>query len=202
KALPHAGIGVKSYAWATSPLRRYVDLVNQWQIIACVRHGKTAALAAPFKPKDADLFSIISSFDTAYSAYNGYQAGMERFWTLKYLEQNGITEIEASVIKEGPGGSFLVRAESLPLVLPVLGAQGLPRGARIKLRLGEIDEITLDVNGTLIERLDNPDNAAAGAAAADAAEQAAEDEDDAVAGPIAIAVDMNEADSAAPPAAP
>jgi exoribonuclease-2 len=38
KALPHAGIGVPSYAWSTSPLRRYTDLVNQWQIIACVRH--------------------------------------------------------------------------------------------------------------------------------------------------------------------
>ncbi len=199
KALPHAGIGVKSYAWATSPLRRYVDLVNQWQIIACVRHGKTAALAAPFKPKDADLFAIISSFDTAYSAYNGYQAGMERFWTLKYLQQNAITELEASVIKEGPGGSFLVRAETLPLVLPVLGAQGLPRGARIKVRLGEIDEITLDVNGTLIERLDSPE-ATAGAAAAGADEEVAEDEDDAVAGPIAIAVDMNETDTTTPPA--
>jgi exoribonuclease-2 len=113
KALPHAGIGVKSYAWATSPLRRYTDLVNQWQIIACARHGKTAALAAPFKPKDAELFSIISSFDAAYSAYNGYQAGMERFWTLKYLEQNGITELTATVFKEGPGGSFLVRGDEL-----------------------------------------------------------------------------------------
>jgi exoribonuclease-2 len=97
KALPHAGIGVKSYAWSTSPLRRYTDLVNQWQIIACARHGKTAALAAPFKPKDAELFSIISAFDAAYSAYNGYQAGMERFWTLKYLEQQGITELTATV---------------------------------------------------------------------------------------------------------
>ncbi|MEO7390886.1 MAG: ribonuclease catalytic domain-containing protein, partial [Ramlibacter sp.] len=85
KALPHAGIGVKSYAWSTSPLRRYTDLVNQWQIIAAARHGKTAALAAPFKPKDAELFSVISSFDSAYAAYNGHQAGMERFWTLKYL---------------------------------------------------------------------------------------------------------------------
>jgi exoribonuclease-2 len=197
KALPHAGIGVKAYSWATSPLRRYTDLVNQWQIIAAARHGRTAALAAPFKPKDADLFAIISSFDTAYSAYNGYQAGMERFWTLKYLEQNGITEIEASVIKEGPGGSFLVRADNLPLVLPVLGAQGLPRGARLRLRLGEIDEITLDVNGTLIERLDSPEAQATGAG-----EEATEDEgeDDAVAGPIAIAVDMNETDSVTPPA--
>ncbi|WCM92576.1 RNB domain-containing ribonuclease [Acidovorax sp. NCPPB 2350] len=190
KALPHAGIGVKSYAWATSPLRRYVDLVNQWQIIACVRHGKTAALAAPFKPKDADLFSIISSFDAAYGAYNGYQAGMERFWTLQYLRQNGIAEIEASVIKEGAGGSFLVRAETLPLVLPVLGAQGLPRGARVRVKLGEIDDITLDVNGTVIERLDSP------AGLPPTAEDGAEDDEEAVAGPIAIAVDVNEAEAA------
>ncbi|KLR57724.1 ribonuclease catalytic domain-containing protein [Diaphorobacter sp. J5-51] len=189
KALPHAGIGVKSYAWATSPLRRYVDLVNQWQIIACARHGKTAALAAPFKPKDAELFSIISSFDAAYSAYNGYQAGMERFWTLKYLQQNQITELDATVFKEGPNGSFLVRADTLPLVLPVLGAQQLPRGARVRVKLGEIDEITLDVAGTLVARLDDP---------LDASDDGPVDEDEgdeeAVAGPIAIAVDVNEAE--------
>ena len=194
KALPHAGIGVKSYAWATSPLRRYVDLVNQWQIIACVRNGRTAALAAPFKPKDADLFSVISSFDAAYSAYNGYQAGMERFWTLQYLQQNEITEIEATVFKEGPGGSFLVRADALPLVLPVLGAQNLSRGARVRVKLGEIDEITLDVNGTVLERLDSP---ADSAEAAPQGDEAGEDDEDAVAGPIAIAVDVNEAEAGA-----
>ncbi|WP_119965294.1 ribonuclease catalytic domain-containing protein [Simplicispira lacusdiani] len=186
KALPHAGIGVKAYSWATSPLRRYTDLVNQWQIIACARHGKTAALAAPFKPKDADLFSIISSFDAAYSAYNGYQAGMERFWTLKYVEQNHITELTATVFKEGPGGSFLVRADELPLVFPVLGAQNLPRGARIRVRLGEVDEITLDVHGSLIERLDDPQDASDDGPVEDA------EDDEAVAGPIAIAVDVNE----------
>jgi len=189
KALPHAGIGVKSYAWATSPLRRYVDLVNQWQIIAVVRHGKTAALAAPFKPKDADLFSIISSFDAAYGAYNGYQAGMERFWTLKYVEQNGITELNATVFKEGPGGSFLVRADDIPLVFPVLGAQNLPRGARLKVKLGEVDEITLDIHGTVIERLDDPADASDDGPVDDEADE------EAVAGPIAIAVDVNEADA-------
>jgi exoribonuclease-2 len=189
KALPHAGIGVKSYAWATSPLRRYVDLVNQWQIIACARHGKTAALAAPFKPKDAELFSIISAFDAAYSAYNGYQGGMERFWTLKYLQQNHITELTATTFKEGPQG-ILVRADTLPLVLPVLGAQGLARGARVRVRLGAIDEITLDVSGTVIEQLDTMP-----AAATD--EGAEEDEDEVSAGPIAIAVDMDEAEAPA-----
>ncbi len=195
KALPHAGIGVKSYAWATSPLRRYVDLVNQWQIIACARHGKTAALAAPFKPKDAELFGIISSFDTAYSAYNGYQAGMERFWTLKYLQQNQIATLDATVIKDGRGGGdFLVRADSLPLVLPVLGAQNLERGARVRVQLGEIDEITLDVSGTVTERLDDP------ADPSDDGPVEEDDDDSAVAGPIAIAVDVNEANDNASPA--
>ena len=85
KPAPHAGMGVAQYTWATSPLRRYVDLVNQWQIIACARHGRTAALAAPFKPKDAALFSIISGFDAAYAAYNDFQYGIERYWTLRWL---------------------------------------------------------------------------------------------------------------------
>ncbi|MDW5445032.1 ribonuclease catalytic domain-containing protein [Polaromonas sp. SM01] len=186
KSLPHAGLGVKSYAWSTSPLRRYTDLVNQWQIIACTKHGRTAALAAPFKPKDAELFSIISGFDGAYSAYNGFQAGIERYWTLKYLQQNGITELTATSFKDN-----LVRADDLPLVLPAMGAQGLPRGAKVRIRLGEIDEITLDVSGTVIERLDTVVDEAA-------AEQVDEEDNDSelAAGPISIAVDLNEPDAA------
>ncbi|PQA76704.1 ribonuclease catalytic domain-containing protein [Rhodoferax sp. TS-BS-61-7] len=181
KALPHAGIGVKSYAWATSPLRRYTDLVNQWQIMACARHGKTAALVAPFKPKDAELFAIISAFDTAYSAYNGYQGAMERFWTMRYVQQHGITELVATVFKEN-----MVRADDIPLVLPVMGAQGLPRNAKVRIKLGEMDLITLDVHGTVVERLDAP------AETPNTEVDESEDEDD-VAGPIAIAVDVNEA---------
>ena len=191
KALPHAGLGVPSYAWSTSPLRRYTDLVNQWQIIACAKHGRTAALVAPFKPKDAALFAIISGFDEAYSAYNGFQSGIERYWTLKYLQQNGITELTATAFKDN-----LVRADDLPLVLPALGAIGLPRGARVRVRLGEIDEITLDISGTVIERLD----LVAEVSLADVAEDEDEDESEGMAaGPISIAVDVNEpaADAAA-----
>lgn len=186
KAAPHAGIGVKSYAWSTSPLRRYTDLVNQWQIIAAARHGRTAALAAPFKPKDAELFSIISGFDAAYGAYNACQAGMERFWTLKHLQQEGITELTATIFKDGPGG-LLARADDIPLVLPVVGGQGLARGSRVRVKLGEIDEITLDVAGTVVERLDAPP--------ADAS--AEEDEgEELAAGPIEIAVDVRDAQAA------
>jgi exoribonuclease II len=180
KAQPHAGIGVPAYAWSTSPLRRYVDLVNQWQIIACVRNGATAALVAPFKHKDANLFAIISAFDAAYSAYNGFQNGMERYWTLKHVEQTGITELTATLFKDN-----LVRADTLPLVLPVMGAEGLPRGAHVRVRLGAVDEITLDISGTVIERLDLPGDAMD-------SDEESEDDNDGVATPLALAIDIND----------
>jgi len=177
KALPHAGMGVAQYTWATSPLRRYVDLVNQWQIIACARHGRTAALAAPFKPKDAQLFSIISGFDAAYAAYNAFQNGIERFWTLRYIEQNGIKELTATVMKDG-----LVRADELPLVFRALGCEPLPRGAHVKVRVTGIDEMTLDLHANLVERLDEV-----------IAETESEEEDEEEAsGPLTLAIDVNE----------
>ena len=188
RAQPHAGIGVKAYAWSTSPLRRYVDLVNQWQIIACARHGNTAALVAPFKHKDANLMAVISAFDAAYTAYNGFQNGMERFWTLRHLQQTRTTELTATLIKDN-----LVRADALPLVLPVLGADGLPRGAHVKVRLGSIDEIALDVSGTVVERLDGP---------VDAVDASEDDDGDELAAPLALAIDVNEAEAGTPDAAP
>ncbi|MBO9689218.1 MAG: RNB domain-containing ribonuclease [Mitsuaria chitosanitabida] len=186
KPAPHAGMGVAQYTWATSPLRRYVDLVNQWQIIACARHGKTAALAAPFKPKDAQLFSIISGFDAAYSAYNGFQSGIERYWTLKYLQQQGITELTASVLKDG-----LVRADTLPLVFRALGCENLPRNSHVKVRITGLDELTLDVHANLVERLD---------AEAEPAADTEPDEDEEPAGVLTLAIDVN--DEGAEPAAP
>jgi exoribonuclease-2 len=185
KAQPHAGIGVKCYAWSTSPLRRYTDLVNQWQIIACARHGNLAALKAPFKPKDAALFSIISGFDAAYTAYNQFQNGMERYWTLRHLGQAGITEIDGAVIKDG-----VVRADSLPLVLNVMGADGLPRNARVRVKLGAMDDISLDIGGTVVERLDAQ-------VASEVPEDTEGDDLEDLGGPIAIAVDLSDAEAPA-----
>jgi exoribonuclease-2 len=185
KALPHAGIGVPAYAWSTSPLRRYTDLVNQWQIIAAAQHGATAALAAPFKPKDAALFSIIASFDDAYANYNQFQNTMERYWTLQAVQQRGITELTAVVMKDG-----LARADDLPLVLPVMGAKELPRGARIRVRIGEIDFIALEVTGMLLERLDFDARDEDAKPVMD--EEGDEGDDDAGLPTVAIAIDVNE----------
>ncbi len=183
KPAPHAGMGVAQYAWSTSPLRRYVDLANQWQIIACARHGRTAALAAPFKPKDAALFGVISSFDTAYSAYNGFQQQIERYWTLRWLQQNEVVELDGAVMKDG-----LVRADTLPLVLRVPGTESLARGSRVRARITDIDLLTLDVFAALAARLD----AQPAATGADAAADDAADDDTEAAGALHIAISLDE----------
>ena len=186
---PHAGMGVAQYAWATSPLRRYVDLVNQWQIIACVRHGRTAALAAPFKPKDVSLLGIIADFEASYAAYNAFQASIERYWALEYLRQNDLHELEATVMKDG-----LVRTADLPLVFRAVGADSLPRGAAVRVRVGAADLLTLDLGATVIAQAST-----ASTTPAAAAPPAADDDDgEASAGPIAIAIDIAADDAAAP----
>ena len=185
KPSPHAGMGVSQYSWATSPLRRYVDLVNQWQIVATVRHGRTAALAAPFKPRDATLFSIISSFDAAYAAYNDFQQTIERYWTLRWIEQRQLRELEATTMTNG-----LVRADTLPLVFKAVGCESLPRGTRVRVGLKSLDTLTLEVHAALLARLG--DVAAAEAVAPEA-------EDDESAAPIALqlAIDVSESDAPA-----
>ena len=176
---PHAGIGVAQYAWSTSPLRRYVDLVNQWQIVACARAGRSAALIAPFKPKDVQLLATIADFDASYGAYNAFQSQVERYWSLRYLMQNDLHELDAAVMKDG-----LVRADALPLVFRAVGAEQLGRGTGVRVRIGAIDLLTLDVAASVVARLDAESTASGDDGAA------GDDDESESAGPLAIAIDV------------
>ncbi|MES2068700.1 MAG: RNB domain-containing ribonuclease [Pseudomonadota bacterium] len=147
-AAPHQGLGVDQYAWSTSPLRRYTDLVNQWQIIACVEHGVTAPLVATFKPKDADLFAIVSGFDAAYSAYGDFQSNMERYWCLRWLAQENARQVDAVVLKDE-----VLRLVDIPLIIRLPGMPQMARGAQVKLDLLRWDELDLSVEARLLEML-------------------------------------------------
>jgi exoribonuclease-2 len=164
---PHEGLGVAQYAWSTSPLRRYVDLVNQWQLVAIVRHGVAAKMAAPFKPKDAALFAIVQGFDETYSAYAEHQHKMERFWCLRWLRQEARKQAVAQVIK-----GDMVRFEEIPLQLIVPGLGVHARGTRLLLEIQSIDELNVDLSCRLLQVLDAPPVTDA---AADAADESAEE---------------------------
>jgi exoribonuclease-2 len=104
------------------------------------------------------------------------------------LKQENITEVVASLVKEMGGGSWLVRADQLPLMLSVMGAAGLARGDKVKVQLGSIDAMALDVTGTVIEKITSSDHNLEGASA----DESMEDLEEAATGPIAIAMNVNE----------
>jgi exoribonuclease-2 len=136
---PHDGIGVSHYAWSSSPLRRYVDLVNQRQLIAAA-----AGAAAPYGTNDADVFAIVSAFDTAHTAYAAFQTRMERYWCLRWLKQEGLARIVATVLKED-----ILRLDGLPFVTRLPGMPVLPRGQRVELEILGRDEIGLTLEARL-----------------------------------------------------
>lgn len=136
-AIPHEGLGVACYAWSTSPLRRYSDLINQWQLIAALWDKP-----APFAPRSAELFAAMRDFDLTYAGYADFQRRMERYWCLRWLQQTGTEQVEGTVMRNAPN----VRVDGLPLVVQVPSAPDLPVGSRMSLTLGAPDLLELSVH--------------------------------------------------------
>lgn len=157
---PHAGLGVAQYAWSTSPLRRYVDLVNQWQIASCLGAGAPA-----FAQNDADLFAIVSGFDAAYAAYAEYQSKMERYWCLRWLGQQERTVFEARVTGRDDGAMLI----EIPLLvrvpgMAVAGPAGAPpnttavtRGQHIEIEILSTDLVDLSAQWRLVAIIEEVD---------------------------------------------
>ena len=142
--LPHEGLGVPQYAWMTSPLRRYCDLVNQWQLIACLK-GETPA----FAQKSAELFAAMRDFELTYGAYADFQRVMERYWCLRWLQQHGVSEIDATVRREQ-----LVKLDHLPLMLRVPSLPtDLQPGQRVHLAIEACDLLAPEVSCRFISLL-------------------------------------------------
>ena len=136
KPAPHEGLGVSCYAWSTSPLRRYVDLVNQRQILAAIR-GETP----PRTASDPELLAVLRDFELAYDAYAEFQRRMERYWCLRWLMQEGVTEISATHWREN-----LIRLDGLPMIAKMSGAPTLEGGARVRVAVSGFDLFDVDLN--------------------------------------------------------
>ncbi len=132
---PHDGLGVAQYMWASSPLRRYTDLINQRQLIARAQQQPVV-----YQAKDTSLLAAMRDFEVAYDVYNEYQRTMERYWSLRWLVQEQTTVVTGTVLMR----ENLVRLDAVPLVQKVssLPATVTP-GQRVELTVGAIDLLDL-----------------------------------------------------------
>ena len=141
---PHQGLGVAQYMWSSSPLRRYIDFVNQRQIISLLREDPPA-----YTKNDTTLFAVIRDFDAAYVLYNEFQRNMERYWCLRWLLQENIQQAEALVLREN-----LVKLVHIPLISRIPSLPELPPNTRVILEIGEIDLLDLNFNARFISAVE------------------------------------------------
>jgi exoribonuclease II len=144
---PHEGLGLDYYAWCTSPLRRYSDLVNQWQLLALAKHGVTAKMVAPFPPRDANLMGIAADFESCYQAYAEFQDRLEKYWCLRWAIQDGESKnVYVRHLKEG-----MSRLELVPLHLPIPELVSHPRMTRAQVVISDTDLLQLSAAIRVLE---------------------------------------------------
>lgn len=152
---PHQGLGVDNYAWSTSPLRRYSDLINQWQMLAVL------GLRAPvFKGNEAELFSTVTQFDTLYNQYGDFQDTIERYWAQRWLGlQHGLVGQESwSAVGRGAAareravalreGAFRLRRA--PIVFRCPDAPVLNPGVEVEVELLAADALDLSLQARFV----------------------------------------------------
>ena len=140
---PHEGLGVAQYMWSSSPLRRYVDLLNQRQLIAATR-GETA----PYQARDEALLGAMRDFELAYDAYAEFQRSMERYWCLRWLIQESRSTVMGTVIREN-----LVRFDDLPITARVASLPELPPDSSVELAISAIDLLELTFHGEFLRQI-------------------------------------------------
>lgn len=151
-AEPHEALGVDCYAWSSSPLRRYVDLVNQWQIVALLREETPA-----FAPRSTDLMAAMRDFEITYASYAEFQRQMERYWCLRWLRQHSKPTVDARVLRDN-----VVKLEEIPLVIKVPSLPLQLPGSRIRLSVEHTDLVDVDASARYVETLAEPDPENAG----------------------------------------
>ncbi len=137
---PHQGLGVAQYTWASSPLRRYVDLINQRQLLALLSNE-----APVYAQRDERLINAMRQFDITYDAYADFQRNMERYWCLRYLEQENIREANATVLRDN-----LVRFDTLPLMAKVADLPAAMPGTPVRVAIQAINLWEVDLRCTTI----------------------------------------------------
>ena len=142
----HQGLGVPQYAWSTSPLRRYVDLINQMQLVAVLE-----AEVPPFTMNDTSLYAIVSAFEARYGTVGEYQQTMERYWCLRWVAQQPEQRFPAVAIRDET-----VRLAAAPLYFQVTGLPPMSAGQPLLVDLLDWDELDLTVQARAVRLVADP----------------------------------------------
>jgi exoribonuclease-2 len=127
---PHWGLGLACYTFATSPIRRYLDLVIHRQLLAAVSGHPPV-----YRPED--LEQILATIEPAMRRAGQLKTRRLRYWLLKHLASRVGQKLEALVLECLPYRHRLI----LPDILLELF---MATPANVKLSPGDTVLVRLD----------------------------------------------------------
>jgi exoribonuclease-2 len=130
----HSGLGLTAYTQASSPIRRYADLVTQRQFTAIL-----AGRPAPHGKEE--LLNIIAAAETAEVGIRQLEERSTQYWLLQYLAREKKNQPLSAVVLDGKG---TVELEDYYLRSKIAGLKVQP-GERVSVRIEAMDPVKGDL---------------------------------------------------------
>lgn len=130
----HSGLGLKTYTQATSPIRRYSDLLTHFQLKAHLR-GEAMPFAAE------QLKEVMQTVSTATQEVTLVERQTNRYWGLEYLRRHPNAVWHALVLMwlREDSRLALILIEDLGLQLPMPFKRAVSLGEQVSIRVAHVD---------------------------------------------------------------
>jgi exoribonuclease-2 len=136
----HSGLGLNAYTQASSPIRRYADLVTQRQFTAMLSGG-----TMPYAREE--LLNILATAETAEQEIRAIEDRSTNYWLLKYLARNKKEEVLSAVVLDQKGN---IELEDYYLRSKIAGPGKQQPGDTITVRIETIDPARGDVRFRIV----------------------------------------------------
>jgi len=137
----HSGLGLEPYTRATSPLRRYSDLLVHQQLRAFISGAPLIS--------EADMLARMAEAEQGGSNTARAERLSNRHWTLLHMQQNPDTVYRGVVVdKRGDRGIVMLPELAIEVKMPSMAAYELDQ--ELELKLGSINLTELDFSCRLV----------------------------------------------------
>ncbi len=134
-AAPHSGIGAQAYTTATSPIRRFFDLVVQAQLVHVMK-GRVGCFS------ERELREFTADIITCQSRAGLVTRLRHRYWLLRYLEARSNDSLEALVLENSQRKLVVVLTDCLfESVMPPNQAVRSRPGETMRVRIGRVSPL-------------------------------------------------------------
>jgi exoribonuclease II len=128
----HAGVGYDCYSQLSSPIRRYMDLALQRQLVSAVANGNTTVYGAD------ELLGLLGAAENAETEGRELERRAKRYWLLRYLQRHLVGQpLEATLQR----GGTTAELESYAIRGTLHGAPNLAPYTRILVRVARAEPL-------------------------------------------------------------